>query len=267
MRFASACLVGSLLVPLLVPLGVSLCLRSRLASCFSCRRACCSSPLLSFRLSRLRLLLASHGFPIVMAPRIASPPRVPSLPAHRPANRVEQAGRHRLAYRYHVRRRRAASLPLSCGAFLPVWRAVPFLSKDFPRQSFKTFLGNVLKTFLDNLLETAKHTPSYIPPRISAVLLLCVAACRLAVLSRLCFELIKTARSFAIASRLVLRLAPRPVIPSCPPSAPCSNQSVLAAHRHLLRLAPRFSPIEPPPRTPRLTDTQNGEKNGERMIT
>lgn len=26
---------------------------------------------------------------------------------------------------------------------------------------------------------------------------------------------------------------------------------------------PRFSPIEPPPRTPRLTDTQDGEKNGD----
>lgn len=53
------------------------------------------------------------------------------------------------------------SSSLSCGASLPAWRAVPFLSKDFPRQSFKTFLGNVLKTFPDNLLETAKHTPSY----------------------------------------------------------------------------------------------------------
>lgn len=52
-------------------------------------------------------------FPIVMVLSYRLTPRVPSLPAHRPADRVEQAGRHRLAYRCHVRRRRAASLPLS----------------------------------------------------------------------------------------------------------------------------------------------------------
>ena len=157
--------------------AVRLCLLGRLAprpapraavrsvippSRLSCRVACCSSPSPASPARSPPLLLASHGFPIVMALSYRRPPRVPSLPAPRPADRVEKRGDIALlAYRCHVRRRRAASLPLSCGASLPAWRAVPFLSKDFPRQSFKTFLGNVLKTFPDNLLETAKHTPSY----------------------------------------------------------------------------------------------------------
>lgn len=66
----------------------------------------------------------------------------------------------------------------------------------------------------------------YVLPRLSAVLSLRVAACRLAVLSRLCFELIKTAR-FQIASHL----APPPRFPSrhasCPSSATYPHQAVL----------------------------------------
>lgn len=46
---------------------------------------------------------------------------------------------------------------------------------------------------------------------LSTVASFCVAACRLAVISRLRFELVKTAHLSTIASRL----APRPVIPSC----------------------------------------------------
>ena len=77
--------------------------------------------------------------------------------------------------------------------------------------------------------------------RFSAVASLRVAAYRLAVLSRLCFELIKTAR-FPIASRL----APRPVVPSFLSSARiliklCSFRSSPSAPAR-----PRFSPIVPP---------------------
>lgn len=230
-----------------MPLGVSLCLRSRLASCFSCRRACCSSPLLSFRLSRLRLLLASHEFPIVMAPRIASRPAPLSSTPIAPPIVSNKRG------------------DISCGVSLLAWHAMPFLSKYFPRQSFKTFLSNVLKTFQDNLLETAKHIPlpmSPCPPFCG-----CVAPCRR--LSSRCslflvydLSLLKR-RVFPIASRLS-RSAPRPVMRHArrPPRILiklCSFRSSPSASAR-----PRFSPIESPPRTPRLTDTQNGEKNGER---
>lgn len=98
----------------------------------------------------------------------------------------------------------------SRAASLLAWRAVPFLSKDFPRQSFKTFLGNVLKTFPGNLLDTIKHIrlPIYHAPpfcgcvarrrRISSRCSLFIV-CDLSLLKR---------RVFPIASRL----APRPVM-------------------------------------------------------
>ena len=150
--------------PLLVPLGVSLCLRSRLASCFSCRRACCSSPLLSFRLSRLRLSCLLPPGPNRHGSLVS--PTAPCSISPRPSPRrsCRGAGRHRLAclpLSCGEVLLRVASLPLSHEGRLCFLGVVPFLSKNFPRQSFKTFLGNVLKTFPDNLLEMAKHTPSY----------------------------------------------------------------------------------------------------------
>ena len=223
--------------------AVRLCLLGRLAprpapraavrsvippSRLSCRVACCSSPSPASPARSPPLLLASHGFPIVMALSYRRPPRVPSLPAHRPADRVEGRGGHRLAYRCHVRRRRVASLLLSCGAFLPAWCAVPFLSKDFPRQSFKTFLGNVLKTFPDNLLETAKHTPSYMsrPAFLRLRRSVSPPAVSLFSPSRLCFELIKTARfSDSVPPRSAPRSPSRHA--SCPPSATYPHQAVL----------------------------------------
>lgn len=164
------------------------------------------------------------GFPIVMVPRIASPPRVPSLPAHRPADRVEQAGRHRLACCCHARQRRAASLPLSCGVSLLAWLgAVLAYLNAFLGNFLKTCLGNLLKTCLGNSLNTAKHVPiSICPPRFSTVASPYAAACRLAVPSRLRFELVKTARfSDSVPPRSPSRHA------SCPPSSPYPHQAVL----------------------------------------
>lgn len=88
--------------------------------------------------------------------------------------------------------------------------------------------------------------------RLSAVASPCVAACRLVVLSRLRFELIKTAHLSTIASRLVL-LAPFPV-PSCRhayrplvfPSVGACRSSSFASTR------PRLPPIVPPHLTHRL---------------
>lgn len=84
-------------------------------------------------------------------------------------------------------------------------------SKTFSGNLLKTFHDNFLKTCPDNLLETVKHAPFlYATPCLPAVALLCADACRLTVVFCLRFELVRTAHSFAIASRL----APRPV-PSC----------------------------------------------------
>lgn len=184
-RLVSACLVCSRPAPRAVWRGVMLRF-VRLAFSLSLRRrACGSSPAPP---ARLRLLLASPGFPIVMDPRIALPPRSSLLPAHRPADRVEQAGRHRLAclpLSCGEVLLRSASLPLSCGVSLLAWLgAVLAYLNAFLGNFLKTCLGNLLKICLGNSLNTAKHVPiSICPPRLSAVLSLCVAAYRLAVLS------------------------------------------------------------------------------------
>lgn len=225
------------------------------------RRACGSSPAPP---TRLRLLLASSGSPSSWL-LVLLPAPVPSLPAHRPADRVEQAGRHSLAclpLSCGEVLLRVASLPLSHKGRLCFLGVVPFLSKDFPRQSFKTFLGNVLKTFPDNLLEMAKHVPLPIcpaPPSCDLRRSALSPIVSLFSLSRLCFELIKTAHSFAIASRS----APRPVVPSflssaraiiklCfPLIAICFGSPTLLAHR-------AASPDAPPNRHAR-----RGEERGE----
>ena len=195
--------------------------------------ACCSSPSPASP-ARSPPLACFPGFPIVMALSYRRPPRFPlSQPIAPPIVSNKRGDIALLAYRCHVRRRRAASLPLSCGASLPAWRAVPFLSKDFPRQSFKTFLGNVLKTFPDNLLETAKHTPSYMSRHAFLRLRRSVSPpiVSLFSLSRLRFELVKTARfSDSVPPRSPSR---RPVIPIV---RPCHHQAVLSAHRHPPRL-------------------------------
>lgn len=185
-----------------------------------------------------------------MAHRIALSPRVPSLPAHRPADRVEQAGRrHRLACR-HARR-------------LCLLGLMPLSSKCFSRQPFKTFLDNFLKTFRVNLLETTKHIPlpiypaplfcglrrSVSPPAVSSFSLVC----DLSWLKR---------RVFRIASRLVSRLAPRPAMPSCLSSACVLIRRCLSlAHRHSPLLVPASRPSCRPSLTPRLPDTQGGKRN------
>lgn len=195
---------------------------------------------------------------MVLSYRPSAP--VISLPAHRPADRVEQAGRHRLTCLPLPCKAEACgfSSSLSCGVSLPAWRAVPFLSKDFPRQSFKTFLGNVLKTFPDNLLETAKHTPSYMSRPAFLRLRRSVSPPIVSLFSLVCDLSLLKRRVFQIASRL----APRPVMPSCPPSATYPHQAVLFLLIAIRLGSPRFSPIEPHPPTPRPTDTQDGEKNG-----
>lgn len=61
--------------------------------------------------------VSSRSLPLACLPRVPHrhgssyrlPPRVPSLPAHRPADRVEQAGRHLV---------RGVSACLACGAVL-----------------------------------------------------------------------------------------------------------------------------------------------------
>lgn len=88
MRLVSACLVGSLPVPFLVPLCVASFLRFAHRAVWRAAR-----PRLPLRLPAPCLLLVSHRFPIVMA--LASyrlPPRSSLLPAHRPADRVEGRG-------------------------------------------------------------------------------------------------------------------------------------------------------------------------------
>lgn len=126
----------------------------------------------------------------------------------------------------------------------------------------KTCLGNLLKTCLGNSLNTAKHVSLSICP-LSAFLRfasLRVAACRLAVLFRLRFELVKTARfSDSVSSRL----APRPVMrhasrPPVFPSVGACRSSPSASAR------PRFSPIEPPlSDAPPNRHARRGEKRGE----
>lgn len=99
-RAVRLCLLGRL-APRPAPRAVGRCVipPSRL----SCRVACCSSPSPASPARSPPLLLASHGFPIVMALSYRRPPRVPSLPAHRPADRVEKRGDIALlAYRCHV---------------------------------------------------------------------------------------------------------------------------------------------------------------------
>ena len=154
---------------------------------------------------------------------------------------------------------RGVSACLACDAVLAYLNA-------FPGNLLKTCLGNLLKTCLGNSLNTAKHVPiSICPPRLSTVASPYAAACRLAVPSRLRFELVKTARfSDSVPPRSPLRSpSRRPVIPIV---RPYPHQAVLFPLIAIRLGSPRFSPIEPPPLTPRLTDTQDGEKNGERTV-
>lgn len=95
--------------------------------------------------------------------------------------------------------------------------------------------------------------------RFSAVLSLCVAACRLAVLSLVCDLSLLKRRVFPIASRL----APRPVMrharhSSVFPSVGACRSSPSATAR------PRFSPIEPPlSDAPPNRHARRGEKRGD----
>lgn len=108
MRLSSACLVGSLPAPLLVPSGVPFVHRLPLRLpplLLACFHGSSSSWLLSYRL----------------------PSRFSPLFAPSPRRLCRETGRrHRLAYRHAVRRERvrAASLPVSCGFSLLAWRGV-----------------------------------------------------------------------------------------------------------------------------------------------
>lgn len=67
-------------------------------------------------------------------------------------------------------------------------------------------------------------------------------------------------------SRTMLPLA-RPVMPSCPPSRPCSShRSVLAVHRYSPRLAYASRPSCRPSLTPRPPDTRDGERDETRTV-
>ena len=138
----------------------------------SCRVACCSPPVSRHRFSfRLPVspLACSPRVPIVIALSYCLTPRSSFSPPIAPPIVSNKRGDIALlAYRCHARQRRAASLPLSCGASLPAWRAVPFLSKNSPRQFFKTFPCQFFKTFPGNLLDTIKHIhlPIYHAPHL-----------------------------------------------------------------------------------------------------
>lgn len=207
-----------------------------------------------------RLLLAPLGFPSSWFSRIASPPRVPSLPAYRPANRVEQAGRHRLAclpLSCGEVLLRSASLPLSCGVSLLAWLGAVLAYLN-------AFLGNFLKTCLGNSLNTAKHVPiSICPPRLSAVASPYAAACCFAVLFHLRFELVKTAR---FPNSVSSRLAPRPVMRHArhPPRAFIRPFLPLIAIRLCspTLLAHRAASSNAPPNR----HARRGEKRGGRLL-
>lgn len=217
-----------------MPCGVASRLRSSLAFRSSCRRAFCSSIVSRSACPPSPLLLASLGFlSSWLSPRITSRPAPLLSSPHRPANRVEKRGDIAFAYRHAWR--------------LCLLGLVPLSSKCFPRHPFKTFLDNFLKTFRVNLLDMAKYVSlSICPPRISAVVSLCVAACCPVVLSIACVVSWLKRRVFSdsVPSRLSPRFPSRHSV--MPAVRPCSHQAVLAAHRYLLRLGSlRFPPIVP----------------------
>lgn len=232
--------------PLLVPLGV------RLVS---------SSP--APPLSPLPLA-CFPGFPIVMALSYRLPPRFPLSPPIAPPIVSNKRGDIALLVCCcHVRRKRAASLPLSCVASLLAWfGAVLAYLNVFPGNLLKTFPSNLLKHFLGNPLKTktAKHIPLSICP-LSAFLRfasLRVAAYRLAVLSRLCFELIKTAHfSDSVPPRPPSRHTVMPAVRHV-----SSSSCALSAHRHpprlVLLLAHRAASSDAPPNR----HARRGEKRG-----
>lgn len=226
MRLVFACLLGSLPAQLLVPHGVSSCLRSRLASRSSCRRAFSSSivsrsayqpPLACFPRFHVVMALASYRLPLRS-----------SLTAHRPAARVEERGDT---------------------IVLLVVMLVVSACLAWCRSCLKTLLGNLLKicfgkllkTFTGNLLKTIRYIPlSYMSAaRLSAVVSLCVAVRCPVVLSIACVVSWLKRCVFRIVSRLVSRLAPRPVMRHArrPPRVPI--------HRCLLLIAirPGSSPL------------------------
>lgn len=181
--------------------------------------------------------------------RIASR-SVPLLPAHRPAARVEERGDTIVLLVVML----VVSACLTwCRSYL----------KTLLGNLLKICLGKLLKTFTGNLLKTIRYIPlSYMSAaRLSAVVSLCVAACRLAVLSRLCFELIETAhfcdsvspRSPSRHASCVMRHARRPPVFS----------SVGAYHSSsFTRLVPASRQSCRHSLTSRLTDTHGGERNG-----
>ena len=132
---------------------------------------CVSPPVslhrLSFHLSRLRLLLAFHRFPIVMA--FASyrlPPSSSSRFAPSPRRSCRETGRHhRLACRHAGR---LYLLGVRCRSYL----------KTLLGNLLKICLGKLLKTFMGNLLKNDWTYPSFYMSavRLPAVASLCVAA-------------------------------------------------------------------------------------------
>lgn len=184
----------------------------------SCRRAFRSS-IVSRSACRLCLLLAFHRFPYrhgslvsPLVPFFFSPPIAPPLVSRNGATQssclsscgAEGAGACGFS----------SCLVLVFSACLARCRSY---LKTLLGNLLKTCLGKLLKTFTGNLLKTVKHIPLPISFRLVYLRFasLCVVVCRLVVLSRLCFELIETVHFLTIA----FRLTPRPVMPSCSPSA------------------------------------------------
>lgn len=212
----------------------------------SCRRAFRSSivsrsayppPLAYFPRFHVVMALASYRLP----------PRS-SLTAHRPAARVEERGDTIVLL----------VVMLVVSACLAWCRSC---LKTLLGNLLKICLGKLLKTFTGNLLKTIRYIPlSYMSAaRLSAVVSLCVAACRLAVLSRLCFELIETAHFCdSVSPRSPSRHAScvMPAVRLVFPSVGAYRSSSFASARPASRPSCRL------PRTPRLTDTHGGERNG-----
>ena len=141
---------------------------------------------------------------------------------------------------------------------------MPFLLKTSQGNLLKTFPSNLLKPFLGNPLKTAKHIPLSICPLFAFLRFyrsVSPPIVSLFSLSRLCFELIKTAHPFTIASRLVPRLVPSSRHARRPPRVPISRCLPFIA----IRLgSPCFSPIGPPHRTPPPNrHAKRGEERGE----
>lgn len=147
MRFASACLVGSLPVPLLVPLCVASFLRPASRAVWRAAR-----PRLPPRLPALRLsCLPPTGSPSSWLSRIADRPVFPlSRPSPRRSCRTSGETSPYLLLPCGEVLARVASLSLSYEGCLCLL-GVRFCSR------LKTLLGNFLKPFPGNLLDTIKH--------------------------------------------------------------------------------------------------------------